>query len=211
MQNGRLDILAANRSVELSTPRSTTMRLARAASVGSPNHARYTFLNPGAPDFYPDWNRAAADTVALLRAEAGRNPADRELTELTELIGDLTTRSDRFSALWATHNVRWHTTGTKRFHHHVVGDLALGYEGLELAGDAGQTLITFTAQPGSLSQEALQFLANWADVPEHAPADGTTSEQHTPEGGRWAQTSLDERVPARTPHRRVCLAVAGEC
>ena len=51
---------------------------------------------------------------------------------LTELIGELTTRSETFSALWATHNVRWHTTGTKHFHHRVVGDLSLAYEGLEL-------------------------------------------------------------------------------
>ena len=51
---------------------------------------------------------------------------------LTELIGELTTRSDTFSALWAAHDVRRHTAGTKRFHHRVVGDLTLDYETLEL-------------------------------------------------------------------------------
>jgi hypothetical protein len=165
VQNGRLDVLAANTLARAlyadlfddAGPTSTSGR--------PPNHARFTFLDPRANELYADWNRAAADTVSLLRAEAGRSPDDRTLTEL---IGELTTRSERFSALWATHNVRWHTTGTKRFHHRVVGDLSLDYEGLELAGDPGQTLITYTAQPGSASQQALAFLASWAAEPDAA-------------------------------------------
>ena len=140
------------------------------------NSARFTFLDHAAADFYPDWNRAAADSVSLLRAEAGRNPDDRELTEL---IGDLTTRSERFSALWATHNVRWHSTGTKPFHHPVVGDLSLAYEGLELTADPGQTLITYTAEPGSTSEQALTFLASWAASPEKPTAHDRASEKPT--------------------------------
>jgi hypothetical protein len=173
VQNGRLDVLAAN-----PLARALYADLFDDVEVGrAPNHARYTFLDPRAADFYPDWNRAAADGVALLRAEAGRSPDDRELTDL---IGELTTRSERFSALWATHNVRWHTTGTKLFHHPVVGDLALAYEGLELTADPGQTLITFTAEPGSPSQQALTFLASWATSPaQQATARDRTSEDHT--------------------------------
>jgi hypothetical protein len=125
------------------------------------------FLDPRATDFYPDWNRVAADIVSQLRAEAGRAPDDRELSQL---IGELTTRSPQFSTLWATHDVRWHTTGTKRFHHRVVGDLSLNYEGLQLAADPGQTLITFTAEPGSPSQQALTFLASWATSPAQRTA-----------------------------------------
>jgi transcriptional regulator with XRE-family HTH domain len=174
VQNGRLDILGANtlgRALYADlfddAPRGGTGRL--------PNHARYTFLDPRAADLYPDWDRAAGDSVALLRAEAGRNPDDRELSDL---IGELTTRSERFSALWATHNVRWHTTGTKRFHHRVVGDLDLAYEAMELTADPGQTLITFTAEPGSPSEQALGFLASWATSPRQTIAPGRTSEDH---------------------------------
>ena len=111
--------------------------------------------------------RSLSDIVSQLRAEAGRSPDDRELTEL---IGELTTRSQQFSTLWATHNVRWHTTGTKRFHHPVAGDFILTYEGLALTGDPGQTLITFTAEPGSPSQQALTFLASWATSPAQRSA-----------------------------------------
>ena len=75
---------------------------------GPANHARFTFLNPRAHDLYPDWERAANDSVALLRAEAGRDPYDRDLTDL---IGELSTRSEEFRARWAAHNVRLHQTG----------------------------------------------------------------------------------------------------
>jgi transcriptional regulator with XRE-family HTH domain len=169
VQNGRLDLLAVN---PLGRALYADLYDGDLGGNRSPNHARFTFLDPRATDFYPDWNKAAGDGVALLRAEAGRNPDDRVLTEL---IGELTTRSTTFSALWATHNVRWHTTGTKHFHHRVVGDLSLAYEGLELSADPGQTLITYTAEPGSPSHEALRILASWATSIAPTPA---TREQH---------------------------------
>ena len=127
------------------------------------NHARFTFLNPRAHDFYPEWERAADDTVALLRAEAGRDPYDRDLTDL---IGELSTRSDDFRTRWAAHNVRLHQTGAKRFHHPVVGDLTLTFEMIELAADPGLNLLTFTAEPGSKSDEALNLLGSWAATVE---------------------------------------------
>jgi transcriptional regulator with XRE-family HTH domain len=176
VQNGRLDVLAANTLARALYAELFDDTAPHRTPGRPPNHARYTFLDPRAADFYPDWNRAAADSVSLLRAEVGRNPDDRHTTEL---IGELTTRSERFSALWATHDVRWHTSGTKLFHHPVVGDLALAYEGMELTADPGQTLITFTAEPGSPSQQALIFLASWAATPERTTARDRTSEKPT--------------------------------
>jgi transcriptional regulator with XRE-family HTH domain len=177
VQNGRLDVLAANTLFRALYADLFDDVEPRAGAARPPNHARYTFLDPRSADFYPDWDGAAAVGVSLLRAEAGRNPDDRVLTEL---IGELTTRSERFSALWATHNVRWHTTGTKHFHHRVVGDLSLAYEGLALTADQGLTLLTYTAEPGSPSQHALQFLASWAGSPEEATVPETASEDHRP-------------------------------
>jgi transcriptional regulator with XRE-family HTH domain len=164
VQNGRLDLLASNKLSRalfadlLDAPREQRSRRA-------PNFARYTFLDPRALERYPDWSHTAGDIVALLRVEAGRSPDDRQLNEL---VGELTTGSTEFSAMWASHNVRWHTTGTKKLHHPVAGDLVLAYEGLELAADPGQTLFTFTAEPGSPSQQALTFLASWSASPERA-------------------------------------------
>ena len=174
VQNGRLDVLATN-----TLGRALYCDLFDDAIHGGagrpPNHARYTFLDPRSADFYPDWNLAARTGVALLRAEAGRNPDDRVLTEL---IGELTTRSERFSALWAAHDVRRHTSGTKHFHHRVVGDLALAYETMELAADDGLTLLTYSAAPGSPSRQALQFLASWATSTDDAATRDTASHNH---------------------------------
>jgi transcriptional regulator with XRE-family HTH domain len=132
-----------------------------------PNGARFTFLDPAAQEFFVDWEKTAKDLVAALRSMAGRNPYDRALSDL---VGELSTRSDAFRTWWAAHNVRYHQTGTKRLHHPVVGDLELGYEVMELAADAGLRLAIFTAEPGSRSEEALNLLASWAATPEHEPA-----------------------------------------
>ena len=84
------------------------------------NAARFVFLDPRARDFYLDWDRIARDVVALLRSAAGRNPYDRDLTDL---VGELSTRSEEFRQHWARHDVRFHISGVKRFHHPHVGDL----------------------------------------------------------------------------------------
>jgi len=131
-----------------------------------PNGARFAFLDPAAQEFYPDWDRVTQDVVAALRGEAGRNPYDKRLTDL---VGELSTRSERFRTLWAAHNVRYHRTGMKRLHHPVVGDLELSYEAMELPADPGLKLSVFTAEPGSASEDALKVLASWAATAK-APA-----------------------------------------
>jgi transcriptional regulator with XRE-family HTH domain len=130
------------------------------------NSARFTFLDPTAQDFYADWERVAKDLVAHLRSEAGRNPYDKNLSDL---VGELSTRSQEFRTWWAAHNVRYHQTGVKRLHHPVVGELELAYEVMDLSADTGLTISTYTAEPGSRSQEALDLLASWAATPTPTP------------------------------------------
>lgn len=154
--NGRSDIVGTNRlGRALNSPLFDDP--ARPANI-----ARFGFLSPRAADYYRDWDDTARSIVAGLRAEAGKNPYDRALSDL---IGELSTRSDEFRVRWATHDVRHHRTGTKRLHHPVVGDLDLSYEGLELPADAGLMLFIFTAEPGSRSEHALDLLASWAATP----------------------------------------------
>ena len=122
--NGRLEIVAANAlGRALFSP-------VYADPEGTPSNARFVFLDPQATTFFRDWDTVANDTVAILRAEAGRDPHDRDLSDL---VGQLSTRSDDFRLRWAAHNVRIHSTGVKLFHHPVVGDLDLPYESLPLA------------------------------------------------------------------------------
>jgi transcriptional regulator with XRE-family HTH domain len=151
--NGRLDILAANDlGRALYAP-------VYADPVRPPNNARFVFLDPRATEFFRDWDKAANDTVALLRAEAGRDPYDRETSDL---IGELSTRSDEFRRRWAAHDVRIHTTGVKLLHHPVVGDLDLPFESVPMGVDTSQSLLIYTPDPGSPSQDALNLLASWA-------------------------------------------------
>jgi len=155
VRNGRRDILASN-------------RLGRALYSDlytepgrTPNAARFTFLNPKAKQFFVDWEGAASDIVANLRAEAGRHPYD---TQLSGLVGELSTRSHEFRVRWAAHNVRRHSSGKKRVHHALVGEIELSYQALSLPGDDSLSLIVYTVEPGSPSQEALGFLASWAET-----------------------------------------------
>jgi transcriptional regulator with XRE-family HTH domain len=165
VQNGRLDILAAN-----ALGRALYSEL-YVDPVRPVNHARFVFLSPRAPDFYRDWDRAANDTVAILRTEAGRNPYDRDLSDL---VGELSTRSEEFRTRWAAHNVRIHRTGGKDLHHPVVGDLSLTYEMLDVSADSGLAILTYTAEPGSKSAEALDLLASWTATIDETDAAETS-------------------------------------
>jgi len=126
------------------------------------NSGRFTFLDPAAREFYPEWERLASELVASLRSQAGRNPHDRNLQDL---IGELSTRSEEFRVRWAAHNVRFHRTGSKRLQHPIVGALELRYETLTLDADDGLRLALYTAEVGSASQQALDLLASWTATP----------------------------------------------
>jgi transcriptional regulator with XRE-family HTH domain len=156
VRNGRHDLLAAN-------DLGRALYSAHFDSVGGPpNSARFVFLDPRAPEIYVDWDKVANDVVASLRSEAGRDPYDRDLSDL---VGELSTRSEPFRALWAAHDVRVHDTGRKRFRHPLVGELDLTYESLDLVADPGLSLFAFTAEPGSRSEEGLRLLASWTAAP----------------------------------------------
>ena len=168
VNNARLDVVAAN-------PLAEALFAPVFADPARPvNHARFNFLNPRARDFWLDWERTADDSVAMLRTEAGRDPYDKALTDL---IGELCTRSDDFRTRWAAHDVRQHRTGLKHIHHPVVGDLHLSYDVMELPADPGLALIAFSAEAGSPDDDALKFLASWAAT--HNPADALTTPNPT--------------------------------
>ena len=161
--NARFDVLAAN-------------ALCRAfycqmyADPGSGrNVARWVFLNPAAREFYLDWDRIAKDIVGVLRVEAGRNPYDRELSNL---VGELSTRSDQFRILWGAHDVHVFRDEKKRVNHPVVGLLELDHQTMDVPGDAGQTMAFYSAPPASAAADSLALLASWSatqDKAHHAP------------------------------------------
>ncbi len=159
--NDRLDILATN-----GLARALFSDLYETPGL-APNFARFCFLDPRAASFYPDWDAAARTTAEILRSAAGRDPRDRALSDL---VGELATRSEAFRAHWAAHNVRFHASADKRFNHPVVGELSLSFNRLELAGDPGLTLFTYVAEPGSRSEAALNLLGSWTATVDEAPS-----------------------------------------
>ncbi|WP_367134237.1 MULTISPECIES: helix-turn-helix domain-containing protein [Streptomyces] len=178
--NGRGDVLAAN-----SLGRALYAPMIEAAGGATPNHGRFLFLDPRSRQFWGDWESAADNLVALLHAQAGRDPYDKDLTDL---IGELSTRSDDFRTRWAGHDVRQYHQGAKAIHHPVVGTLHLAYESFDLPAD-GLILFTYSAEPGSDSEDALRILAGWASG--HVPEPADRSPDRT--------SNVQQPVPGETP------------
>ncbi|HUR07285.1 MAG TPA: hypothetical protein VM347_32395 [Nonomuraea sp.] len=122
-------------------------------------------VSSGVLDAIPDWDLAADMSVANLRTSAGKDPHDKGLHDL---VGELSTRSDDFRRRWGAHNVRTHGTGIKHFHHHIVGDLTLAYESMDLRAEPDLSMTLYAAEPGSPSEDALRLLASWAATHEHS-------------------------------------------
>jgi hypothetical protein len=122
-----MDVLAAN---------GMALALNPMCGIGS-NMVRSVLLDPEVQALHPNFEKTAADTVASLRASVG---ADLDDPQLIELVGELSLKSDLFRRLWARHEVRTKTHGTKQMHHPMVGDLELHYESLSVNGNDGQLL-----------------------------------------------------------------------
>lgn len=168
VRNGRLDIIASNPLVRaLLAP---VFASATADRHGRANFARFTFLDPIARHFYVDWHESVVITAALLRAEAGREPHDKDLREL---IGELSTLSPEFRTQWAAHDVRIRHDGIKRLRHPDIGDLELTYQSLDLplSNRAVHNLTIYTAEPGTPHEDRLKVLASWqaGSAPEEKP------------------------------------------
>lgn len=153
-----LDVLAAN-------PLAAAVN---GCSVPGVNQVRMVFLDPRARDVFPNWSQIAADTVASLRATAG---TDLDDPRLTELVGELSLKSDEFRRLWARHDVRAKTSGVKQFHNEMVGELTLAYESFAVNGAPGQLLIAYHAEPGSPSERSLALLGSL--ITDSAPGIGS--------------------------------------
>ena len=155
LRNGRFDVLAANE-----IGRALYSPLYDQADAGkNPNSARFLFLDPAAPEFFVDYDKALNDCVAFLRAEAGRDPYDKELSDL---IGELLHPQRGLPAPLGgprrplpPHRPQAVSTTPS------VGDLELDYEAFELPGDPGQRINVYTAPPDSPAEEALNLLASW--------------------------------------------------
>ncbi|GAA0794733.1 transcriptional regulator [Spirilliplanes yamanashiensis] len=159
VQNNRFDVLYAN----------PLGRALFAEMFDDPacrgNTVRFVFFSPAARRFYLEWERVARTAVGALRVEAGRNPYD---VDLSNLIGELSTRSDAFRIMWGANDVGAFKDGVKGIHHPVVGDLRLEHSAMTLPGETGLSVTVYSAPPGSATEEGLKLLSSW-EVSATAP------------------------------------------
>ncbi|MGW9448399.1 MULTISPECIES: helix-turn-helix domain-containing protein [unclassified Streptomyces] len=149
----RLDLLAWNRMARALLGDFTTWE------PHERNMARMVFLDPNARSLYLDWECKATEVVSVLRLYAGCYPDD---PKLLALVGELSVRSEEFRSLWAAHTVADKGHGTKRMRHPLVGEMELSYETLKVSGaDPDLVLVTYHAEPGTPSADALRLLAQW--------------------------------------------------
>ena len=153
VMSNRLDALAAN------LPGRALYPEMYADPACGANVARFAFFSPAARRFYADWERMARFAVGALRIEAGKSPCDRELSNL---IGELSTRSDAFRVLWGSHDVHVFRESTKRLNHPLVGDLELDQETMSLPDESGLSVVVCSAPPGTAAEDGLKLLASWS-------------------------------------------------
>ncbi|MDT0307895.1 helix-turn-helix transcriptional regulator [Streptomyces sp. DSM 44917] len=152
----RLDVLAWNR---LGGELYCCGTAGEGADAGPPNLARFLFLDPRAPERYPDLELRRGEAVAMLRLALGRYPGD---PPLEGLVAGLTAHSEEFRRIWAAGDVLRCGSGSKRFRHPEAGVLELDYETLHLPpleGRVAQQVYVFSAPEGSPAEEALRLLA----------------------------------------------------
>ncbi|WP_132881442.1 helix-turn-helix transcriptional regulator [Tamaricihabitans halophyticus] len=165
----RLDVLGQNRLAALLIADFDAMPAAER------NQARFVFLDPHAQELYADWGQVAADTVAMLRVDAGKNPED---PGLGRLVGDLSIQCPEFRRLWARHRVHQRSTGSKRYHHPLVGELTITYQAFSPSDDPDQTVMIYDTESGSASAHALELLA--ATVANERTSDSQCQPAHPP-------------------------------
>jgi hypothetical protein len=167
VRNGRHDIVAMNQLARaLYSP-------VLADSRRPANTTRFVYLHPeAAQEFFVDYDRIANDAAAMLRLEAGRKPHDKALIAL---VGELSTRSERFRQRWASHDLQFHRSGRKRLRHPAVGQLDLDFESMDLASAPGLQLNVYTAAADTPTADALKLLASWAATQDDLPTEAVTS------------------------------------
>jgi len=125
-------------------------------------HYRW-FTDPSDRALYPEKDRAPRSRLiaANLHAAFTRDGAE---SRAAEIVDALLTRSPEFAGIWRTHPVQGPYCGPERLLHPQVGSLELHCQIL-LDPDLSQSLLVYTATPGSESAEKLRFLAVLGDQP----------------------------------------------
>ncbi|WP_431940024.1 helix-turn-helix domain-containing protein [Nocardia grenadensis] len=121
------------------------------------NWTHLVFLDPRTRALFADEHPALARQVATdLRLRIGHRPGD---TALIALIDRMRSVSPQFDELWTAHDVNDVAFGTYYIQHPEMGPVELDYEFFSPIADPGvRALVTYTAKPGSRTEQALRTL-----------------------------------------------------
>jgi transcriptional regulator with XRE-family HTH domain len=120
-----------------------------------PNMARLVFLDEHIRELYADWAAKAKAVVGTLRLVAGQHPED---ARLAALIGELSVRSDEFTAIWADHRIKSGADAVYTMRHPLVGEMTVTQQTLHTA--QGQHVVVATTEAGTPSRAAMTLLAH---------------------------------------------------
>ncbi|GAB7192907.1 helix-turn-helix transcriptional regulator [Kineococcus sp. NUM-3379] len=138
------------------------------------NIVRWLCTDPAARELFVDWEEVAADAVAVLHRQVGKDACD---PVIAALVGELSVVSEEFARWWASQRVYSRLHGVRRLHHPLVGPLELSVEHLLLPGPVEQVVVVHSAEPGSASRQALALLASWT-APQRQDAAGAGERVH---------------------------------
>ncbi|MFI5846082.1 helix-turn-helix transcriptional regulator [Catenuloplanes sp. NPDC051500] len=113
------------------------------------------FTDPGSRELYPPEDHLLHGRIFTAQF---RHAYTRGLPRAAELLDTLLPLSPEFAAIWAEHQVSAVYSDAKRFTHPALGRLDLHCQTL-VDPDQSQTLLVFTAAPGTESHEKLQLLS----------------------------------------------------
>ncbi|MBI3213603.1 MAG: helix-turn-helix domain-containing protein [Mycobacterium sp.] len=146
----------------------TVLASNRLAAALSPHFAkganpfRAAFLSPDMRVLYRDWEAMTAKAVPFLRSVVAGHEDD---PRVTELVGELSIRSERFRTLWAKHDVKVRDEGVTQLDHPQVGPIDLRFQKFVLP-ESEHLLVTYHAEPGGPSDAAFRMLAAFAGDPD---------------------------------------------
>ena len=104
------------------------------------NILRLVFGNPRIRAAQEDWESTARFVVGAFRADAARAGA---VSEVSQMVAELSAISPEFDALWRDNDVRVHGEGTKRVRHATLGLIELEYSGFAVDGRPDLGMIVY--------------------------------------------------------------------